>query len=104
MSIRIQNDGIAGSAASQIGQTDALGGSANARRGPSGAGGTDRVEISSLSEGLSAAAADLSARQADKVGRLAALYAQGAYQTDPQQISRSLIAHALGGAAMGDGE
>lgn len=95
MSIRIQNDGIAGAGASQISPTDSV--TINgASRGASSTGGlTDRVEISSLSETLSSAMSGMDAQRAARIGRLTALYAQGQYQTDPAAIGRSLVSSAL---------
>ena len=100
MSIRIQNDGIAGAGASQINPADALS-SGGANRGASSAGGgADRVDISSLSESFSSATASLDAQRADKIGRLTQLYAQGQYQLDSAAISRSLISSALSASSM----
>jgi len=94
VSIRIQNDGVAGTGASQINPTDRL--SIGSGRGTSSTGGpTDSVEISSLSENLSSTMSSLESQHADKVSRLAALYAQGQYQIDPAAISRSLVSSAI---------
>lgn len=101
MSIRIQNDGVAGAGASQISPADRLTINGPGRGSASGGGTTDRVEISSLSEGLSSAMANLDAQRSDKVSRLAALYAQGQYQIDPAAISRSLISSAISAGAVG---
>jgi hypothetical protein len=104
MSIRIQNDGIAGAGASQINPAD-LQTSGTSGRGSSSIGGfADRVEISSLSENLSSATASLDAQHADKVSRIAALYAQGQYQVDSATLSNSLVSNALNATGMETGD
>jgi hypothetical protein len=61
-----------------------------------GSTGSDRIEISSLTgriaEGLSAA----SARRSDRVSQLTALYSSGRYAASAENVSRAMIAHALG--------
>jgi len=100
MSIRIQNDGIAGAGASQINPADRLSSGATSRTWSSSGGASDRVEMSSLSESISSASASLESQRADKVSRLATLYAQGQYQIDPTRISQSLISNAIAAGGM----
>lgn len=101
MSIRIQNDGIAGAGASQIAQT-----SAPAPHGPASAGagknaaGTDRVDLSTLSGSMATQLSAMASQQANRVSQLAALYAKGQYQVNPGHISRALISNAISTGAV----
>src|SRR5271157_4477331 len=96
MSIRIQNDGIAGAAASQVSQTGGAAHSASAGAGAGrGIGGADQVDISSLSGAVANSVAAMASRQADRVSQLAALYAKGQYKVDAVQISRALISEVI---------
>ena len=102
MSIRIQNDGIAGAAASQISQAGgpAHGASSSAKAG-AGIGGADQVDISSLSGAVASSVAAMASQQANRVSQLAALYASGKYHVDAVQLSRSLISEAISAGALG---
>ncbi len=104
MSIRIQNDGISGAGASQINPADHLTVGGGGRGSASVGSPSDHVEISSLSEGIASASASLDAQRADKLNRLATLFAQGQYQIDPVKISRSLISSSLNAGAMEGGD
>jgi anti-sigma28 factor (negative regulator of flagellin synthesis) len=101
MSIRIQNDGIAGAGASQIAQT-----SAPTPHGPASTGtnknasGADRVDLSSLSGTVATQLSALASQQANRVSQLASLYAKGQYQVNPGHISRALISKAISTGAV----
>lgn len=99
MSIRIQNDGLSGAGASGIDRLPEAS-TSTAGTGKLGTGGAsqgpDRVEISSLADGVSGSAAASSARQASRVKQLAELYNSGRYEADPVKVSQALVADALG--------
>jgi anti-sigma28 factor (negative regulator of flagellin synthesis) len=104
MSIRIQNDGIAGAAASQISQTSGPAQNHSSSSAASkGLGGSDQVDLSSLSGAVSNSVSAMASKQADRVSQLTALYAKGQYQVDPIQLSRSLISEAINAGMVGAG-
>jgi anti-sigma28 factor (negative regulator of flagellin synthesis) len=98
MSIRIYNDGLAGASAlenSRAEQLSRTGGTGKPGAG-AGPGGEDQVQMSSLSEALTAA----QSQRATNVQQLAAAYQSGHYHVDSTDVSRALVSHALeaGGA------
>ena len=101
MSIRIQNDGIAGTAAPHVAQTA---GTAHTTAGVAGAGkgagSGDQVDLSSLSGAVSSQLSALASKQADRVSQLTALYAKGQYQLDATHLSRALISNGISAGAM----
>jgi hypothetical protein len=99
MSIRIYSDGLAGTAASETSRAQELSrtGSSNKPSGGSAAGGEDQVQISSLSEALTAQGSQRAARVQD----LAAVYQRGGYQASSMDVSRSIVNNALQAAGMG---
>jgi anti-sigma28 factor (negative regulator of flagellin synthesis) len=103
MSIRIENDGLAGPAASETSRTrDVVQiASAGYRPGLRTGGATDHVEISSLSGQIADASSASQAAQAGRVRQLAALYAGGRYQVDSLTLGRSLVAHAIQAGSVG---
>lgn len=106
MSIRIYNDGLAGTSASQTERTQepAIGSSSASRQGtgPTNNGG-DHVAISSLSESIATANRSDEAQQAARVRQLSALYQSGQYHVDSLKLSRTMVKQALntGGAEGG---
>ncbi|HVN05718.1 MAG TPA: flagellar biosynthesis anti-sigma factor FlgM [Bryobacteraceae bacterium] len=99
MSIRIQNDSLAGAATSGIGHADEIShspGSAGSPAGRSGSRGTDSVDISSLSQNVAAASSAQQAQQAGRVKQLTALYRSGQYNVDSTQVSRAIVSQSLG--------
>jgi anti-sigma28 factor (negative regulator of flagellin synthesis) len=104
MSIRIQNDGIAGAATSQALPAENAGkAGSSTQAGAAAIGGADQVDISSLSGNISASSSALAAQSADKVSQLAALYSKGEYQVDSMQLSRALVSSAIdSGSVEGD--
>ncbi len=102
MSIRIQNDGVAGAAASQVTQTGGPAqGTSATRAGSKTAPGADQVDLSSLSGAVASSLSAIASKQTNRVSQLAALYAKGQYGLDSAQISRSLISEAIGGGSIG---
>ena len=99
MSIRIQSDHLAGTQSSGPGRTNEIshGASSSSKAGRAG-GGSDHVEISSLSEGIASANSAQEAQQAARVSHLAALYASGRYRVDSQAVSKAIVSSALGQA------
>ncbi len=97
MSIRIQNDGLSGAAASETSRTQdivQIGG--HSSNGASRAGEpTDTVEISSLSGRIADAGSSIDAAQSKRVSYLAQLYQSGRYQVDSLAVSRALVSQAL---------
>lgn len=107
MSVRIQNDGLAGAGASEVSRPSDLSGSSTAagKLGPVAASPDgDQVELSSLSGGVAGSVASANARQADRVRHLAELYASGRYQVDAAKVSRAMISDALGPGLQAGGE
>jgi anti-sigma28 factor (negative regulator of flagellin synthesis) len=96
MSMRIHNDGIAASAASQAAAAETAAQPGLSKQAGSVANsGADQVDISSLSGNIAASAAALTGQQAARVSQLAALYAKGEYRVDSVQLSRALVSTAL---------
>ena len=94
MSIRIYNDSLAGTGASQTGRTDEIsraGSSGSRATQSSSSSGEDQVSISSLSEGVSA----ISSHRAARIEHLSQLYQSGRYQVDSTSISQAIVSHAL---------
>jgi anti-sigma28 factor (negative regulator of flagellin synthesis) len=104
MSIRIQNDGVTGSAASETSRTqDVVQIGSGSRSGSRGGGATDSVQLSSLSGQIADASSASQAAQAGRVRQLAALYSSGRYQVDPMAISRALVSQSIqGGSPAGE--
>jgi hypothetical protein len=103
MSIRIQNDGLAGAAASETSRTQdvvQVGGNGN-RSGSRIGGSSDSVEISSLSGQISNASSAAETTQAGRVRQLTALYAAGRYQVDHMALGRALVSQAIQTGGMG---
>lgn len=99
MSIRIQNDSLAGAGTSELGRADGISqspGSAGSPAGRSGGRGTDSVDISSLSQNVAAASSVQQAQQAGRVKQLTALYRSGQYNIGSAQVSRAMVSQSLG--------
>jgi anti-sigma28 factor (negative regulator of flagellin synthesis) len=93
MSIRTDNDGLAGAAAPEASRA-AESSRATGTDGPApspGAGGGDQIQISPLSEAIAAAATERTAM----VQGLAAAYRSGGYQVDSTSLARALVRDAL---------
>ena len=97
MSIRIQNDGLSGTSASQAErvQGSAIGSGSTLKAGSGLSSGGDHVSISSLSESIAAAGHADEVQQASRVRQLGALYQSGQYRVDSAQLSRSLVSQSL---------
>jgi anti-sigma28 factor (negative regulator of flagellin synthesis) len=93
MSIRIYNDGLAGTAASETSRAQELSRTSTTGGTSSGstADGEDQVRISSLSEALSAQGSQRAARVQD----LAAVYQSGRYQVNSMDVSHAIVNNAL---------
>jgi anti-sigma28 factor (negative regulator of flagellin synthesis) len=92
MSIRIYSDGLAGTAASETSRAQELSRTTTGRTSSwSPAGGEDQVQISSLSEALSAQGSQRTARVQD----LAAVYQSGRYQVNSMDVSHAIVNNAL---------
>lgn len=57
--------------------------------------GGDRIDISSLTEQITAGLSTESAQRSNRVRHLADLYSSGRYSAAPGDVSRALISHAL---------
>jgi anti-sigma28 factor (negative regulator of flagellin synthesis) len=103
MSIRIQNDNLAGAAPPAARPADEASYSPGSQLGGTGytSRGSDRVEISSLSHSINAAGAAQDAQQAHRVNQLAKLYRSGQYNVDSNRISSAIVSQALSGLASG---
>lgn len=104
MSIRIQNDQLAGTQAAETSRASEISrNSTSAARKGGGAtgGGTDQVEISSLSEGITAANETQQVHESNRVHQLSALYASGRYNVDPMAVSRAMVSHGLATSGTG---
>ena len=103
MSIRIQNDGLAGTAASETSRTQDIVqvGSGGSRAGSRISGSSDQVEISSLSSQIADASTASQAAQANRVRQLAAMVSSGRYQVDSLSLSRAMVSQAIQAGAMG---
>jgi hypothetical protein len=101
MSMRIQNDGLAGPAVSQAAPADKAeqaGSSALSR--PAANSGGDQVDLSSFSGNFSASIGALAEQQAARVTQLSALYGRGEYSADSMQVSRALVSSAIAGGSL----
>ncbi|HUA64059.1 MAG TPA: flagellar biosynthesis anti-sigma factor FlgM [Verrucomicrobiae bacterium] len=98
MSIRIQNDGLSGSAAAETSRTQDVVqiGSQSSNAASRSGGPADSVEISSLFNRISDASNSLESAQNKRVSYLAQLYQSGRYQVDSTAVSRALVSQALG--------
>jgi anti-sigma28 factor (negative regulator of flagellin synthesis) len=93
MSIRTDNDGLAGAPTpetSRAGESSRIAGREGSAASP-GAGGGDEVQISTLSEAIAAADTE----RTGMVQRLAAAYQSGGYQVDSTGLARALVRNAL---------
>lgn len=93
MSIRIYNENLAGTAASQTSnaaEVSRAGGSGKPPRS-SGVSGEDQVQISSVSESI----ATQSSQRAARVQSLAALYQSGKYQVNSNEVAHAMVNSAL---------
>jgi hypothetical protein len=106
MSLRVQNDPAAGIGASEVnrsGQSTSIGGgSGKSGRISSGAEGGDQVQVSSVTESISAGTSALNLERAGRVSQLGALYAGGQYTVDSAKVSAALIAGATTGVEAGN--
>lgn len=98
MSIRIQNDSLAGTAPSGVGRADEISHAASSSNVSASRSGnrTDSVDISSLSQSVVAASTSQQAQQASRIQHLSALYRSGQYGVDSTDVSRAIISQALG--------
>src|SRR5579863_6961449 len=106
MSIRIQNDGLSGTSASQLerAQGPAIGSGSTLKPGGGlSSGGGDHVSISSLSESIAAASHADEVQQSSRIRQLSALYQSGQYHVDSLQLSRTLVSQALDSSTSGVG-
>jgi anti-sigma28 factor (negative regulator of flagellin synthesis) len=103
MSIRIQNDSLAGTSASETSRTQDVVqiGSAGNRSGSKIGVATDRVELSSLSGRIADASSASETAQASRVQQLGALYSSGRYQPDSMATGRALVSQAIQSGSMG---
>jgi len=107
MSIRIYNEGVAGSAASEAHRAEELSRVHSPSKQPSvgqAGSGEDQIQISSLSEAIAAQGKVQSAHQADRVRHLAAVYQSGQYHVDSRKVSSALVANALHNERIENGE
>jgi anti-sigma28 factor (negative regulator of flagellin synthesis) len=97
MSIRIQNDGLTGAAASESSRTQDIVqvGNQSSSSISRGGGASDSVEISSLSSKIADAFDSGQALQSKRVSYLQKLYQSGKYQVDSASVSRALVSQAL---------
>jgi anti-sigma28 factor (negative regulator of flagellin synthesis) len=104
MDIRIQSESLEGANALQTSRTQETPLASQSER-QSGIkvleGGQDSVQISSLSEQISAINQQQDVQASNRVAALAALYAHGNYQVDAQKLSSALVSDALSGGAEG---
>ena len=99
MSIRIQNESLAGAAAPGAGRTDEISnpsGSSSQFTVKPGHRAGDSVDISSLSQNVVAAGIAQDAHQTGRIKQLTALYRSGQYSVDAAQVSRAMVSQALG--------
>ena len=99
MSIRIQNDTVAGAGSPAVTSAgDAYSGAPSSGKAFSGRG-SDRVDISPLSQVISEAGIAHQAQQAQRVSQLAALYRSGRYNVDSTSVSHAIVSQALAASA-----
>jgi len=107
MDIRIQSESLEGANAlqtSRTGETAPAGQSERKSGLQALAGGQDSVQISGLSEQISAINQQQDVQAANRVAALTALYAQGNYRVDSSSLSRALVSDALSGVDEGGHE
>ena len=100
MSLRIQNDSLAGALAPGAARTDEIsrpGSSSSQAASKSGQPGADSIDISSLSQGIAAAGSAQDAQQAGRIRQLTALYQSGRYSVDSSLVGNAMVSQALGG-------
>jgi anti-sigma28 factor (negative regulator of flagellin synthesis) len=104
MSTRVHNDGSLGQSVLQTGRTDAkapAGKSQSQATSVQSSYGSDTVQISSLSEKISAAAGSGDTERAGRIRQLSQLYASGHYHVDSAKIAHSVVEAGLGTAGPG---
>lgn len=93
--MRVEQRNLTGAAeAGRARESQSIGRDGRASSSSNSGSGSDRVELSSLSQTLNASAASRSAR----VDQLTALYQAGQYQADPAAISKSMVDDAIAGS------
>ncbi len=105
LQVRIPTESLGNTAASQTGKTAEPSQTTKSpsRNPDTGGSGEDRVELSSLSESIASAGRIGDAQQAGRVRQLASLYATGRYQVDSLDVSKAIVAEALGTGTAGNG-
>lgn len=102
MSLRVQNEPVAGTGASEVGragQATSTGPASGKGRVSSGAAGGDQVQVSSVAESISAGTSALNLQRSNRVTQISALYASGKYSVDSARLSAALVAGATTGGA-----
>ena len=96
MSVRVQTSGVSGTGATETKRAEQTSGIP--RHGSDSRvdlGADDRIEISSLSAAISAAADADQADRAERVRAIGALYQSGRYQVDSAKLASAMVSHAL---------
>ena len=96
MSVRVQTSGMSGAGATETQRAEQTSGIP--RHGSDSRvdiGADDRIEISSLSAAISAAADADQADRAERVRAIGALYQSGRYQVDSAKLASAMVSHAL---------
>lgn len=105
MSLRIQNDVVAGGISPEVSRTGEAGsigsGSTRGRIGSGSADG-DQVDISNAAASISAGVSAHNLQQAVRVTQLGALYAAGQYTVDSAKVSRALVDSSVSGSVAGE--
>ena len=104
MSLRIQNDPATNGTTAEVGHT-AQSSSVSPGLGKSqtkiGSAGEDQVDVSSVTEAISAAISAQNLQRGARVAQLGALYATGQYLVDSANVSRAIVGNAMTGSAAG---
>ena len=104
MSLRIQNDPATNGTAAEVSHaaqsTSVSPGLGNAQKTIGSAVG-DQVNVSSVTEAISAGISAQNLQRATRVTQLGALYARGQYYVDSVDVSSAIVGNAITGSSAG---
>jgi anti-sigma28 factor (negative regulator of flagellin synthesis) len=103
MSVRIHNDQTPGVSSQQVSEADRLSSSraGSAKNGVSSDSGGDRVDVSSVTDAISAGISAQNLSQANRVAQLKGAYEGGQYAVDTAQVSKAVVGNAITGTTTG---
>jgi anti-sigma28 factor (negative regulator of flagellin synthesis) len=102
MSLRIQNDPATNGTAAEVShaaQSSSVSPGLGKAQKTTGSAGGDQVDVSSVTEAISAGISAQNLQRATRVTQLGALYAKGQYSVDSAHLSSAIVGNAITGSA-----